>query len=224
MVAAPAKSRIALVNMDGKTYTALRECLRGFHAERTLIFTRSGERLQREAYEACVVRHDDPVVHTVLEAARSSQVNRDASIYVICDTPEDLEKLSGFGVSAALFRPLEVMSAREVVAQARLTPDFRTTTRFPIAADVNVEMNDNKMNGQAEDISVDGMAIRIEQTPGSLGPMLVSWIPPEHDLITVTALPCWVKQEEKRMGVCFGPLDEGRMQVKHWIERYYHTA
>jgi hypothetical protein len=108
--------------------------------------------------------------------------------------------------------------------QSLVIHEFRRYVRVPVTTEVAVRVDGQKITALSEEVSAGGMSIRTPQKLGALSPMLLSFILPTNNKVTISATVCWAREAENLIGVRFGPADERRFQVKSWIDHYLQIA
>ena len=218
-------ARVAAVEVDNSAFGILRDCFRQYDIEITTLSGSINERLRREKFDACVLDLK-PGMLPVVEAARSSPLNRRMVIYGISHMPGDAVPFIKYGINAVLEWPFDRPTAHRVIrsTQSLIIHEFRRYVRVPVTTEVAVRVDGQKITAFSEEISAGGMSIRVPQSLGAASPMLLSFVLPSNNKVTITATVCWAREQENLVGVRFGPADERRLQVRSWIEQYLKSA
>ena len=140
-----ASARVALVNLNPATHRVLTECFRQFGMESIAMTGEATERLQKEKFEACVVKVS-PESEPVMMSARSSPSNSRVIFYGLGGTAQDSLGFSKYGLNAIFHEPLERTAALKLVraTQPLVTHEFRRYIRIPIVTEVNVVLADGR--------------------------------------------------------------------------------
>jgi hypothetical protein len=224
-VTSKAIARVAAVDVGNSAFSILRDCFRQYGIEISTLFGNIADRLRKEKFDACVLDLK-PEMLTTVEAARSSPLNRRMVIYGISHNPGDAVPFIKYGINAVLEWPFDRQSAHKMIrsTQSLVIHEFRRYVRVPVTTEVAVRMDGQKITALSEEISAGGMSIRVPQNLASASPMLLSFVLPSNNKVTITATVCWAREQEKLVGVRFGPADDRRLQVRSWIDQYLRTA
>lgn len=220
-------ARVALVNPEESTAIILRDCFRQFGIRMVLTDDDSIQRLQREKFEACVVKLSEPDAESVLEAARGSASNSRIVIYGIAASAQEALKFSKYGVNAILDDPVERQSALKVVRATHLLVlhELRRYVRLPMITEVEITANVNgdkdKFHATSHEISAGGMSIKTQRTFERDCPMEIRFVlPGTVGSILIHATACWSCKKQGLLGVRFDSADEQRITVKRWVDGY----
>jgi PilZ domain-containing protein len=224
-LASKVAARVAAVDVDSSAFAILHDCFRQYSIEIATLSGSINERLRREKFDACVLDLK-PAMLTIVEAARSSPLNRRMVIYGISHAPGDAVPFIKYGINAVLEWPFDRQTAHKMIrsTQSLIIHEFRRYVRVPVTTEVAVRVDGQKMTALSEEISAGGMSIRVPQTLVPASPMLLSFILPSNNKVTITATVCWAREQENLVGVRFGPADERRLQVRSWIDQYLKSA
>src|ERR1700748_3681599 len=126
-------ARAASVNIDNACNAFLHDCFRQFGIH---VVSLSGDpiaQLNRQKFEACVIRLYDPDAEKILHAARNSNSNRRIVIYGIARSTQEALRFSKYGINAVLDEPLERQSVLKVVRSTHLLVihELRRYVRLP---------------------------------------------------------------------------------------------
>lgn len=218
-------ARVAAVDVDSSALGILHDCFRQYDIEMAALSGCINERLRREKFDACVLDLK-PAMLPVVEAARSSPLNRRMVIYGISHGPGDAIPFIKYGINAVLEWPFDRQTAHKVIrsTQSLIIHEFRRYVRVPVTTEVAMRVDGQKITALSEEISAGGMSIRVPQNLGAWSPMLLSFVLPSNNKVTITATVCWAREQENLVGVRFGPADERRLQVRSWIDQYLKSA
>ena len=224
MPAAPQKKAVckaALVNLDESSGSLLRDCFKQFRIHATDITTNDAQWLSEQKYDACVLRLETGC-ESMLEAMRSSPLNRHMVIYGIVSPGQTLRQFSKYGINVMLNHPLDRPSALKVVRSTHLLVlhEFRRYVRLPVITDVQVEYERHKYPATSVEISGGGMSMSTK-SPFKNGQLVeLSFSLPNSQPLACAATVSWVEEREALVGVRFDPTDERRSTIKRWIEDY----
>ncbi len=218
-------ARVAAVQVDDSAFAILRDCFRQYDIEIATLSGSINERLRREKFDACVLDLN-PGTLPVVQAARSSPLNRRMVIYGISHNPGDALPFIKYGINAVLEWPFDRPTAHKMIrsTQSLVMHEFRRYVRVPVTTEVAVRVDGLKLTALSEEISAGGMSIRVPQNLAAASPMLLSFVLPSNNKVTITATVCWSRAQENLVGVRFGPADERRLQVRSWIDQYLKSA
>jgi len=217
-----AAARAALVGVNDPAKSLLIECFRQFGIETKVLDDNAAAHLQKEKYEACVVRMG-PAALPVMESARTSASNSRIVLFAIGGTAKEALKYSKVGINAIFHEPLERPSVLKLVraTQMLVLHELRRYVRIPIITEISLAGNDGrKVTATSIEISSGGMSMRSGQEIASGQAVEISFslltLPRMHLRGTVT----WKNPGSKAFGVRFDATDERRLKVKEWIDAY----
>jgi hypothetical protein len=217
-----ASARVALVNLGQASHRVLNECFRQFGMEPIHMSHEATERLQKEKFEACVIRVD-PESEPVMMSARSSPSNSRLVIYGLGGSAQDALGFSKYGLNAIFHEPLERQAALKLVraTQPLITHEFRRYVRIPIVTEVNVVLADNRrFVATTAEISSGGMSFRANEDIPPHQSVEVSFALLTLPRIWVKGSISWHKPKSHTYGVRFDQGDERRLKIKSWVESY----
>ncbi len=221
-----AVARVAGVNLDAGTASVLRDCFRQFGIEAVAVSAENAaKRVQKEKFEACVLPLDDKA-EEVLQAARSSASNKRMVIYGIAENVQVALRFSKYGINAVLTLPVERAGALKIVRSTYflVLHEFRRYVRVPITADVKINTRSDSYNAIAVEMSGGGMSVETTARLETNGTVELVFALPGQSKMSVNAVVCWVRADEKSAGFRFDTNDERRSRVKKWIEDYLEIA
>lgn len=216
-------ARIASIHIDPACNTFLNDCFRQFGITVVAADNDPILLLNRQKFEACVLRLYDPEADRILKAARNSPSNRRLVIYGIARNTQEALRYSTYGINAVLDEPLDRQSVLKVVRATHLLVihELRRYVRIPVASPVEIDVG-----GQAPvmattvEVSSGGISIRcLAQLPKS-DPIRVMLSLPGVEKLSVRASVCWYRESEKVYGIRFDSSDERRLKVRAWIDQY----
>jgi hypothetical protein len=220
-----AVARVALIGLDEATSGILRDCFKQFGIQTTAVGEDAPKRLQREKFEACVLRLHEEGAEGILEAARTSSSNRRIVVYGICANAQEALRFSRYGINAILPDPVERQAALRVVRATHLLVinELRRYVRIPIFTEVVITVQGRKHAATTLEISAGGMSLK---TPFRAAPptaVEVEFTLPDAQHLAVGANVCW-QREPDLLGVRFDAGDKRRLAVKKWIDDYLGLA
>jgi hypothetical protein len=217
-----ASARVALVNLTPATHRVLNECFRQFGMESVSMTQEATERLQKEKFEACVVRVQ-PESEPVMQSARSSPSNSRVVIYGLGGSAQDAIGFSKYGINAIFHEPLERQAALKLVraTQPLVMHEFRRYIRIPIITEVNVALADGRrIASTSQEISAGGMSIRCNEEIPANQSVEISFALLTLPRIWVKGSVCWRKPHAKTFGVRYDAGDDRRFKIKEWVDAY----
>lgn len=215
-----AAARAALVDVKEPVSAILTECFRQFGIETVALSAEAADRLQREKFEACVVKLDR-VGQAIMEAARSSPSNTRMVIYGLGGTAQDAMQFSKYGINAVFSEPLERSTALKLVraTQMLVVHEFRRYVRVPVITEVSVVPADGRrFTATSKEISSGGMSLKSPEEIGIGVAVEVSFALLTLPRIWVKGLVAW--KSKNTFGVRFDPQDDRRLLIKRWVEAY----
>ncbi len=215
-------ARIASIHIDPACNTFLNDCFRQFGIT---VVPAEGDPillLNRQKFEACVLRLYDPEADKILKAARNSPSNRRLVVYGIARNTQEALKYSNYGINAVLDEPLDRQSVLKVVRATHLLVihELRRYVRIPVASQAEFDVNGRPVTGTTVEVSSGGISIRCQsQLPKSDAIRLTLSLPGVERLY-VRAFVCWYRESDKVYGMRFDATDERRLKVRAWIDQY----
>src|SRR4051812_17027684 len=229
-------ARAVMFALTPETVAILKECFRQFGVEAVAEDERTGTRLQREKFEACVVSLEDPMAAQLMQTARTSPSNHRILIYGLASSTMQALSYSKYGVNAIIDLPLNKSAALKVVRGSHLLVlnELRRYARVPIVTQAKVETELRQYEAMTVEISAGGLSLRSDRpatmnAPVNLALPLPAVIPanaanaataPKASEVKVRGVVAWINGLEKRIGVRFDPADSRRLAVKQWVESY----
>ncbi|MBZ5521088.1 MAG: PilZ domain-containing protein [Acidobacteriia bacterium] len=216
-------AKVASVGLDQASNAMLADCFKQFGVQVVPVEGDPVALLNRQKFEACVVRLYDPETVKILDAARKSNSNRRMVIYGVARNTQEALQHSAYGINAVLDEPIDRQSVLKVVRATYLlvVHELRRYVRIPVVADTAVEAGGSrKMAAMAVEVSGGGMSLRCETSLASFDSVRVSFVLPGSKRISVRALVCWSRVNEHLYGLRFDPTDDARLDVRKWIDQY----
>jgi hypothetical protein len=217
-----ALARVALVDIKGPASHLLSECFRQFGIESVLLNGGAAERLQREKFEACVVKMA-PNSQTVMESARTSASNSRIVLYAVGGSAQEAIGYSKYGINAIFQEPLERQSVLKLVraTQMLVLHELRRYVRIPVITEVSFAMNDGrKATSTSIEVSSGGMSLRSAEdiAVGQSGEISFALLTLPR--IWVRCAVTWRNGTGKSFGIRFDNQDDRRFRIKEWIDAY----
>src|SRR6476646_3140120 len=215
-------ARIASIHIDPACNTFLNDCFRQFGIT---VVPAEGDPillLNRQKFEACVLRLYDPEADRILKAARNSPSNRRLVAYGIARNTQEALRYSAYGINAVLDEPLDRQSVLKVVRSTHLLVihELRRYVRIPVVTDVKLDIGSGSTNVVSVEVSSGGMSVRSPVPIASKEQVQITTTLPGLPKLTVRAYICWAKPAEKLYGLRYDPADERRLRVRGWIDQY----
>jgi len=215
-------ARIASIHIDPACNTFLNDCFRQFGI--TVVPADSDPilLLNRQKFEACVLRLYDPEADKILKAARNSPSNRRLVIYGIARNTQEALRYSSYGINAVLDEPLDRQSVLKVVRATHLLVihELRRYVRIPVASQVEFDVNGRSIVGTTVEVSSGGISIRCLAPLPKSDPIRLTLSLPGIERQYVRAFVCWYRESDKVYGMRFDPTDDRRLKVRGWIDQY----
>ena len=217
-----ASARVALVDLKEPANTTLSECFRQFGIESVSLNGGAAERLQKEKFEACVVRLA-PGSETVMESARTSPSNSRIVLYALGGSAQQAMSYSKYGINAIFHEPLERPSVLKLVraTQMLVLHEMRRYVRIPVITEIALAMSDGrKVTATSIEVSSGGMSLRSaeDMAVGQSGE--VSFALLTLPRIWVRCAVTWRNPAGKTFGIRFDNQDERRFRIKEWVDAY----
>jgi Tfp pilus assembly protein PilZ len=233
----PGKStaRVAAIGLDAATVSLLRDCFHKFEIDMNEVHDDPVHTLQREKYEACVLRLDGDAAH-VLEALRSSRPNRRMVVYGVCNSAQEATRYSRFGINA-IFPESYLPDAHAAAAAGDregvlrvventhklVVNELRRHVRLPMVAEVNVRCASVRFTAYSVEISSGGVSLtgapRLNN--GEMAELSLALI--DSPRLHVNAEVSWFKEPDQ-VGMRFASDDPRRLHVRDWVERYLEES
>ena len=218
-------ARAALVNLDAKSAAILRDCFKQFGIGSDILSAAEAKRLLNEKFDACAVGIDENAAE-VLKAARESKYNRRMLIFAICASLGEAVKHSRYGLNVLLESPVERQAALRAVKSTHLLilHEFRRYVRIPVIVKVEARMASRKLQGSTVEVSGGGMSLRHEGKFVLGEEAQLKFDLPGKPGLSCRAVVSWVDTEQQMSGLRFDIADDGRLNVKQWIEEYLEIS
>ena len=161
----PNRQQLVLPWSISKTTRApfLADCFKQFGIDPVAVPANSAARLQKEKFEACVVRLG-PGAQAVMEAIRTSASNSRMVIYGLGGSAQEAMRYSKYGINAIFQEPVERSTALKLVraTQMLVLHEFRRYIRIPVMTEVAVQIGERrKITATSLEVSSGGMSIKI---------------------------------------------------------------
>ncbi len=218
-----AAARAALVDLKEPARLLLAECFRQFGIETVVMPGNAVDRLQKEKFEACVLKLG-PAAQPMMEAARTSLSNSRMIIYGLGGSAQDAMRFSKYGINAVFQEPLERHSALKLVraTQMLVLHELRRYVRIPVITEITVIAagDGRRLTATSVEISSGGMSMRSAEDVASGQSVEISFALLTLPRVWVRGSISWRNAPGKTFGVRFDPTDERRQKVKEWIDAY----
>src|SRR6476660_9231779 len=156
-------ARIASIHIDPGCNAFLKDCFKQFGISVVPVDGDPVLHLNRQKFEACVVRLYDPDADRILKAVRSSPSNRRLVIYGIARNTQEALRYSSYGINAVLDEPLDRQSVLKVVRATHLLVihELRRYVRIPVVSQIEIDTG-NRAPAPATTVEVSsgGMSVR----------------------------------------------------------------
>jgi PilZ domain-containing protein len=219
-----AAARIAFVDLKDATKNTLAECFRQFGIEAVQMTANAAERLQKEKFEACIIRLG-PGAQAVMEAIRTSRSNSRMVIYGLGGSAQEAMRYSKYGMNAIFQEPVERTAALKLVraTQMLVLHEFRRYVRIPVVTEVTVQINESrKLTATSVEVSSGGMSIKSAEDIAANQNVEVSFALLTLPRIWIRGQVTW-KKPKHSFGVRFDATDDRRRRLKEWIDAYLES-
>jgi hypothetical protein len=216
-----AAARIALVDLKDATRTILSDCFRQFGIAPVEMPAHSATRLQKEKFEACVIKLG-PGAQLVMEAIRTSSSNSRMIIYGLGGSAQEAMRYSKYGINAIFQEPVERSTALKLVraTQMLVLHEFRRYVRIPVMTEVAISIGERrKITATSMEVSSGGMSIKCGEDVSAGEAVEVSFALLTLPRIWIRGNVTW-KRPKHSFGVRFDVNDERRRKLKEWIDAY----
>jgi PilZ domain-containing protein len=216
-------ARTASVHIDPACNAFLGDCFRQFGISIVPLEGDPVSILNRQKFEACVLRLYDPDADRILKAARNSASNRRMVIYGIARNTQEALRFSGYGINAVLDEPLDRQSVLKIVRATHLLVihELRRYVRIPVVSQAEVDTG-NRMPVMVTTVEVSSGGLSVKSAtplPKAEAVRLILSLP-GLEKMGVRAFVCWYRENEKTYGLRFDPSDERRLKIRGWIDQY----
>lgn len=216
-----ASARVALVDVEDPSRSLLGECFRHFGMETRFMEMDAVARLQREKFEACVVRMG-PLAEPVMQSARTSPSNGRIVLFAVGGTLQEILKHSRYGINAFFQEPLERPAVLKLVrsTQMLVVHELRRYVRIPIITEVAVSITDGRrIKATSVEMSAGGMSLHHGNEIVAVG----QGVELSFSLLTlpkasVRGTVTWKNPATHGFGVHFDKTDERRLRIKEWVD------
>ncbi len=216
-------ARAALVDLKEPVRAVLADCFRQFGIETVVMPGNSAERLQKEKFEACVLKLG-PAAQPMMEAARTSLSNSRMVIYGLGGSAQDAMRFSKYGINAVFQEPLERHTALKLVraTQMLVLHELRRYVRIPIITEITVipASDSHRLTATSVELSSGGMSMRSAEDLAPGQSVEISFALLTLPRIWVRGSISWRNAPGRTFGVRFDPQDERRQKIKEWIDSY----
>lgn len=213
--------KAALLNLDESATSILRDSFRQFRIHAVDVTAQDGKWLSEEKFDACVLRLE-PGCEAILDAMRSSPLNRHMVVYGISMPGQHLRQVSKYGINVMLMHPLERQAALKVVRATHLLVlhEFRRYVRLPVITEVKVEMDRSVQTATSVELSGGGMSMHLTGNYKIGNAVELSFQLPNSKPLSCHGTVSWIDVSEGTIGMRFDPGDDRRYAIKAWIEEY----
>jgi hypothetical protein len=216
-------AKVASIHLDPASNAILTDCFKQFGIQIVPVSDDPVPLLNRQKFEACVLRLYDADAVRFLDGARKSNSNRRMVIYGVARNTQEALQHSAYGINAVLNEPIDRQSVLKVVRSTYLlvVHELRRYVRIPVVTEISVDTGDvKKLAAVAIEVSGGGMSLSCETSLASFESVRVSFVLPGAKRITVRGLVCWSRVNERLYGLRFDPNDDARLEVRNWIDQY----
>jgi hypothetical protein len=214
-------ARAALVDLKDPVRTLLADCFRQFGIETVVMPGNAAARLQKEKFEACVLKLE-PSSQPMMEAARTSLSNSRMVIYGLGGSAQDAMRFSKYGVNAVFQEPLERHAALKLVrsTQMLVLHELRRYVRIPVITEITVILagDSRRLTATSVELSSGGMSMRSAEDLSTGQSVEISFALLTLPRVWVRGTISWRNAPGRTFGIRFDPQDERRQKIKQWID------
>jgi hypothetical protein len=222
-IAGKITARTASVHIDPACNAFLSDCFRQFGIGIVPVEGDPVAILNRQKFEACVLRLYDPDADRILKAARTSASNRRMVIYGIARNTQEALRYSNYGINAVLDEPLDRQSVLKIVRATHLLVihELRRYVRIPVVSQAEIDTGStNPATVTTVEVSSGGMSVRSNTPLPKSEAVRLSLGLPGMERLIVRAFICWYRDSDKVYGLRFDSSDDRRLKVRSWIDQY----
>ncbi len=216
-------ARAALVDLKEPVRAMLSECFRQFGIETVVLPATAVERLQKEKFDACVLKLG-PAAQPMMEAARTSLSNSRMVIYGLGGSAQDAMRFSKYGINAVFQEPLERPAALKLVrsTQMLVLHELRRYVRIPVITEISVSLagDNRRLTATSIEVSSGGMSMRSAEDVSPGQSVEISFALLTLPRVWVRGSISWRNAPGKTLGIRFDAQDERRHKIKQWIDAY----
>lgn len=215
-------ARTASIHIDPACNAFLHDCFKAYGIHIVSLTGDPVPQLERQKFEACLLRLYDPEAERILAAARNSNSNRRMVIYGIARNTKEALRYSNYGINAVLDEPLDRQSVMKVVRSTRLLVinEMRRYARVPMVSRAVIETASGSYPVMTVEISSGGLSVCSPATITAKDSVMVSLTLPGRSRFTVRAVLCWERKgTDKIYGLRFDPNDPARLKVREWVDQ-----
>ncbi len=219
-------ARVAIIGLSHAAEAILADCFKQFGIQTVSFSLEEAGRLNREKFDACVLRLNDEA-EPILEAVRKSRSNFRVVIYGVCKTAQEALRFSRYSVNAVLDWPIERQNALKVVRATHLlvVHEFRRYVRVPIVSEVRIKTDTGgEVRGSTVEMSGGGMSITGSSGVSSGQNATVNFALPGMAEVSIRGVICWTRPSDGSFGFRFDNADESRYHVRQWIDDFIDRA
>src|SRR5215467_7638829 len=187
-------ARVASVDLDPVSIGLLNDCFKQFGIQLSPVSGDFAEALNRQKFEACIVRLYLPDAEKMLAAARNSTSNRRMVIYGIARNTQEALRFSTYGINAIMDEPLERQGVLRVVRSTHLLVihELRRYVRIPVVTETKIDVGrPQNIVALSQEVSAGGMSVRSSSQIPVLDAVRVSFSLPGSAKINIRAAVCW---------------------------------
>jgi hypothetical protein len=215
-------ARTASIRIDPACNSFLHDCFKTYGIHIVSLAGDPVAQLQRQKFEACLLRLYDPDAEKILEAARNSTSNRRIVVYGIARNTKEALRYSSYGINAVLDEPLDRPSVMKVVRSTRLLVinELRRYARVPMVSRAVIDTSSGSFPVMTVEISSGGLSVCSPATVPAKNAVTVSVTLPRGSRFSLRAVLCWERKgTDKVYGLRFDSTDPARLKVREWIDQ-----
>lgn len=216
-------ARTATVRVDQVCNAFLDDCFRQYGIQVIPLPDDDVSLLQRQKFEACLVRLYEPDAEMILQAVRNSPSNCHAVIYGIARNAEEAMRHAAYGINAFFTEPLDHSAVMKVLryTHGMVMNEFRRYFRIPWFSTCDLETQRGNASVTTIDVSSGGVRVLAPKKLAGDGAARLTLSLDHTSSVVVRASFCWKGEGADAIyGLRFDPADLQRATIKAWIDRY----
>jgi hypothetical protein len=219
-------ARTASVHIDHACNTFLHDCFKPFGIQVVAVTGDPAIYLQRQKFEACLLRLYDQDAEAILTAARNSNSNRHMVIYGVARNAKEALRYANYGINAVFDEPLERSSILKMVRATRplVMNELRRYARVPVVSEALVESHTGRAVAATVEVSSGGLSVRSRTPLASREPVLITLSLPGMAPLSLRAFICWARANDRVYGLRFDRGDERRRKIRGWIDQFLESV
>jgi len=214
--------KVGMIGLTWAQEALFEDCCKQFRIQAISVSGAISLQLQQEKFDGIVLALAGNAAE-VLQTARTSPSNRRLLIFAVCKNRKDVLPYTQYGINATMEEPLDRQAVLKLVRATYplILNEFRKYIRIPLVLQVQVGTNTTTHTGSSCELSAGGMSLVIPSARLPIGEACsLTFCLPSLATIHISASVCWIRDSGHTLGLKFSEGQEGRLQVKKWIDEY----